>query len=150
MKTVYLAGPISGLNYAGAVDWREAAIAELAKDGIHGLSPMRAKGYLVDAKDLDPMCNYGAVNVLSSAKGVMTRDFFDATRCDVLLANLEGSARISIGTVMEIAWAHQKRTPIIAVLQDENCHEHAMLCEAIGFRVGSLAEALALAKAILA
>jgi hypothetical protein len=35
----------------------------------------------------------------------MTRDRFDATRCDVLLVNLLGAERVSIGTMMEVAWA---------------------------------------------
>ena len=34
MKTVYLAGPISGLTYDGVVDWREAVARELADVGI--------------------------------------------------------------------------------------------------------------------
>ena len=46
MKTVYLAGPISGLDYNGCNDWRKKAIEQLAKEGIKGISPMRYKEYL--------------------------------------------------------------------------------------------------------
>jgi nucleoside 2-deoxyribosyltransferase len=148
--TVYLAGPISGLAYTGAMDWREEAIDELARAGIRGLSPMRCKEYLRGATNLDPMCRYGDLSPLSEARGVMTRDFFDTTRADVVLAHMLGAAQPSLGTVMEIAWAYQKRTPVIAVMEPHNPHEHAMVCEAIGFRVLTLAEGLALAKAILA
>lgn len=148
--TVYLAGPISGLGYIGATDWRFHAIDALAEVGIKGLSPMRAKEYLAGETDLDKNCvEYGAINVLSSPRGIMARDRFDATRCDVLLVNLAGAAKPSLGTVMEIAWADLKRTPIVAVMEPGNVHEHAMISQAIDYRVDTLEEALAIVKAIL-
>jgi len=41
---VYLAGPIKGLTYTGATDWRDEAKDALYDIGIAGYSPMRAKG----------------------------------------------------------------------------------------------------------
>lgn len=152
MKTVYLAGPISGLSYDGAVDWRNDTIIELAKHGIKGLSPMRAKEYLSGMQDLDKNCvEYGHINVMSSPKGIITRDRFDATRCDVLLVNMLGADRVSIGTVMEMAWADLCRTPIVCAIEKDgsNPNEHAMIDQAIGFRVSSLKEALDITVAIL-
>ena len=149
-KTVYLAGQISGLNYAGATEWRDDVIAQLAAVGIKGLSPMRAKNYLAGIADLDKNCvEYGAINVLSSPRGIMTRDRFDATRCDVILVNLLGADRVSIGTVMELAWADLSRIPIVCVMEPGNIHEHAMVGEAIGYRVHTLQEAVDIVKAIL-
>lgn len=150
MATVYLAGPISGLNYAGAVDWRESTIKELAKHDIKGLSPMRAKDYLSEMEDLDKNCiEYGEINCLSSPRGIITRDRFDTTRCDIVLVNFVGAKAVSIGTVMEIAWADLSRTPIICAMEKGNVHEHAMISEALGFRVDTLDEAVNLAVAIL-
>jgi len=154
MQTVYLAGPISGLNFEGATDWREAVAADLAAAGIKGLSSMRAKEYLRDAYDaaggFSATCaEYGTLSSLSGPRGIMTRDRFDATRCDVLLVNLLGAERISIGTMMEVAWADLCRTPIVCAIEPGNIHDHAMLNEAIGFRVPSLDEALHVVKAIL-
>lgn len=150
MQTVYLAGPISGLSYDGAVEWRDEAISQLAEIGIKGLSPMRAKKYLEGMQDLDKNCiEYGAINCLSSPRGIMTRDRFDCTRCDVLLVNLLGATKVSMGTVMEMAWADLSRIPIICVMEPGNVHEHAMISEAIGFRVSTLEEGMNLVKAIL-
>lgn len=147
---VYLAGQISGLNYAGATEWRDDVIRQLAEAGIKGLSPMRAKNYLAGIDDLDKNCvEYGAINVLSSPRGIMTRDRFDCTRCDVLLVNLLGADRVSIGTMMELAWADLVRTPIVCVMESGNIHEHAMVSEAIGYRVHTLQEAVDIVKAIL-
>jgi nucleoside 2-deoxyribosyltransferase len=153
MKCVYLAGPITGLTYGECTDWREFAVTSLAMAGIKGLSPMRAKEYLASLGRLSGTCEeYQHLGVMSTPRGIMTRDRFDATRCDVLLVNLLGADRVSIGTVMEIAWADVCRTPIVCAMEPEreNIHSHAMLFEAIGMRVPTLEEALHVTKAILA
>lgn len=148
---VYLAGPISGLSYDGAEDWRASAKSELSASGIKAVSPLRAKEYLRQVTT--PLTGtgeeYAHLGVLSTPRGVMTRDRFDATRCDALLVNLIGADRVSIGTVMEIAWADLKRTPIVVAMEPSgNLHEHMMIAEAIGFRVPSLDEAIHVVKAI--
>jgi nucleoside 2-deoxyribosyltransferase len=153
--TVYLAGPISGLGFDGCTEWRDSVIAILAEVGIKGLSPMRAKEYLRHAYDavggFSATCEeYAKLSPLSGPRGIMTRDRFDATRCDVLLVNLLGADRISVGTVMEIAWADLCRTPIVCAMEPGNIHEHAMVGEAIGFRCSSLGDAVHVVKAILA
>ncbi len=154
MKCVYLAGPITGLTYGECSDWREFAVMSLGMAGIKGLSPMRAKEYLQQINGpLSGTCEeYEHLGVMSTPRGIMTRDRFDATRCDVLLVNLLGAKQVSIGTVMEIAWADSVRTPIVCAIEPEreNIHSHAMIFEAIGMRVPTLEEALHVTKAILA
>ena len=93
---------------------------------------------------------YGHLSPLSGPRGIMTRDRFDATRCDVLLVNLLGATKVSIGTMMELAWADLKRTPIVLCIEPTgNVHEHCMVNEATGFRCASLAEGLDVVRAIL-
>lgn len=147
---VYLAGPITGLSYDGAEDWRAYAKGKLGEFGIKGLSPLRAKDYL---RSLDVLSGtgeeYAHLGVLSTCRGVMTRDRYDATRCDVLLVNLLGAKSVSIGTVMEIAWADLKRTPIVVAMEATgNCHAHMMISEAIGFSLPTLDQALDVVAAI--
>lgn len=155
MNTVYLAGPISGLDFNGATDWREYAVTWLDNRGIKGLSPMRAKEYLAAVESdvgFSATCEeYGHISPLSSPRGIMTRDRFDATRCDVLLVNLLGAKKVSVGTVMELAWADLKRTPIVVAIEPDgsNVHEHAMVNEAIGFRFPTLEAALVGVRAVL-
>lgn len=127
----------------------------LAQAGIKGLSPMRGKEYLVAAGVLPALKNakedyeYSKYGVLSTSRGIMTRDFFDATRCDVMLVNFFDAPKVSIGTVMEVAWAYQKRTPVVCVMEEGNVHEHGMMNEAIGFRVTTLEEGINIVKSIL-
>lgn len=147
MSTVYLAGPITGCSYDECTDWRSFAIKKLRQYDIRGLDPMRAKSYLSDQKvlgnvyDTDPLC---------SSRGIMTRDHWDCTRCDVILVNLLGARIPSIGTIMEIAWAWDNNIPVVVAMEKEgNIHDHAMVNEATGFRVSSLQEAIETVIAIL-
>lgn len=155
MKLVYLAGPITGLSFQGCTDWREYAKKELAQAGIDGLSPMRAKDYLnreviiqddYDARvDIHPLAA-----VLSSSRGITTRDHWDCSRCDVILVNFLGAKAVSIGTVMEIAWGRAYNKPVVVAIEKEgNPHDHSMVRECIGFRVETLEAGLSVAKAIL-
>lgn len=148
---VYLAGPISGLTFAGCTSWRDHVSRELTAVGIKAFSPMRAKEYLAQLESISGHGNeYAHMGVLSKARGVMTRDRFDAMRCDVLFVNLLGAERVSIGTCMEIAWADAKRTPIILAMEEAgNPHTHMMIAEAVGFHVPTLEEAIHITKAIL-
>jgi nucleoside 2-deoxyribosyltransferase len=150
-QTVYLAGPITGLSFDGCTEWRDGVVAELAKAGIKGLSPMRAKSYLKSLAVLSGTgVEYAHMGVLSTARSVMTRDRYDATRCNVLFVNLLGATQVSIGTVMELAWADLCRTPIVCVIEKTgNPHEHMMVNEAIGFRCDTIEEALHITKSIL-
>jgi hypothetical protein len=157
MKTCYLAGPITGLSYGNCTDWREYAIKELGRVGITGLSPMRAKDYLQNENVVGDSYEH---TVLSSSRGIITRDRWDTTRCDIILANFLSAEQVSIGTVMELAWADLARVPSIVVMEPTlpstgtpvrpgNVHEHSMVREATGFRVETLEEGLNVAKAIL-
>ena len=145
MYKVYLAGPITGCTYEGCTSWREFAKQELAKNNIVGVDPMRAKDYLASEKCIGN--DYDTP--LSCARGIMTRDHWDCIRCDILFVNLLGATKVSIGTVMEIAWAWDNDVPVVLVMEKNNIHSHAMLSEATGFQADSLEAGLELVKAIL-
>jgi nucleoside 2-deoxyribosyltransferase len=150
--TVYLAGPIAGLNYDGATWWREYAASYLEDFDIKALSPMRAKQYLRDVETFSGNCGAeSSMGPLSGARAVVARDRFDVERCNVLLVNLLGAERVSIGTMFEIAWAHQRHTPVVLVMEADgsNIHEHAFVTEAAGFRVATLDEGIAVVRAIV-
>lgn len=149
MASVYLAGPIAGLNYAGATDWRGYVKEELAKVNIDAYSPMRAKEYLVNKGILTATIG-NTKHPLSTHKAIVSRDRFDATRCDILFVNLLGAKIVSIGTMMEMAWADLSRIPIVCVIEpDGNIHEHGFVQELINFRLPTIEEALLVTKAIL-
>jgi nucleoside 2-deoxyribosyltransferase len=145
-KLVYLAGPISGLTFASAEDWRSEARAKL-KPPIFGLSPLRCKNYLSGELALASIGYEG--HPLSTPQGITSRDRFDCQRADVVLFNFAGADRVSIGTCIEIGWADSARRPMVAIMEPGNLHDHAIVRAAVPFIVGTLDEAVGLIHAIL-
>jgi nucleoside 2-deoxyribosyltransferase len=92
---VYLAGPIGGLSYNEATNWRDQAATDLAPFGIKCLSPMRGKDYLREEAILKGT-GYDDT-LLSNNRAIVTRDRMDVTNCDALLMNLLGAPQVSIG-----------------------------------------------------
>jgi nucleoside 2-deoxyribosyltransferase len=146
---VYLAGPITGLTFEGCTDWRNT-VRDAVHENIQTLSPLRGKQYLQERC----IAGNGVVGMsyeeypLSSKRGINTRDHWDVLRCDVVFVNFLGAEKVSIGTVMEIAWAHAYKKPVIIVMEKGNIHEHAMLDECTGFRVETLQAGIDVLEAI--
>jgi nucleoside 2-deoxyribosyltransferase len=146
-QRVYLAGPISGLSYEQATLWRAVAANWLEDFGITCYSPMRGKKHLALVGQIEH--DYPE-DVLTTQRGIMCRDHNDVARADLVLANLRGVSRVSVGTVMELAWAFERGTPVVAILEAEgNPHDHPMVREAIDYRVTSLEHALEVTRSIL-
>lgn len=144
---VYLAGPITGCTHEGCTDWRHDWVHTLVDDGIICLSPMRGKAYLEVACEI---AGDYPDTLLSDAKGIMARDYFDCNRCDVLVVNVLGAARPSIGTAMEAAWAFHKHTPQVWIIEPHgNPHDHAMLRQCMNFRVTNHDDAKHVVRSIL-
>jgi len=143
-KTVYLAGPITSCSYEGATDWRETFKEQVeSTSSIKCLSPMRGKHYLKDVKSIDATGNE-KLGILSGGPAIVTRDYADTTNSDLIIVNLLGATKVSIGTMFEVAWAYSKHIPIILVIEDgtENIHTHSMLLAMCGYKVNNLDDAL--------
>lgn len=141
---VYLAGPITDLTYEGAVDWRDYVATQLDSKKVETLSPMRGKTYLLSERSLK--AEGYSDQVMSTAKGINRRDFFDCNRADCVFVNLLGAKRVSIGTVMEIAWAFQNKIPTIVIMEKDNIHQHAMIEDSVSWKVESVEQALDIVK----
>jgi len=147
---IYLAGPMAGLDYNGANDWRIGVSKKLSEYGIVSYSPLRWKEFLDNGKRISGKGAKNASHPLGTTKGIMTRDYFDVCQADVVFANFLDSKRISIGTAMELAWAFAKQKPVVAVGEPGNPHlVHPMMTEAISYAVHDLQEALEIVVAIL-
>jgi len=142
---VYLAGPITGLGWKDCTDWRDAVVKKLSKYNILGLSPLRGKNYLSQEECLQD--NYGE-HVMSTSKGITYRDMNDVRQSDVILVNLLGTEKISIGTILEIGAAFVLNKPIILVMEDINVHKHSMVMTMAGWIVQDLDAAVEIAAYI--
>lgn len=144
--TIYMAGPVKGLDYDSATNWRKWFIKQMDGLNVECLDPLRGKDELRHETSIDRI-EYDTP--MSCPQGIYIRDRFDAMRCDLLIVNLLGAEKPSLGSVMEIAWADALHKPIILVMEPGNVHEHAMVLGACGFRARSLAEAALIAIDIL-
>ncbi len=136
---VYLAGPISGTSYGESTDWRKRAADKLDSFSLLGFSPMRGKAYLSKEDQIADSYND---HTMSSITGINIRDYNDVITSGAILVNLLEAKKVSIGTVMEIAWARAHNIPVVLVMEKEgNIHDHGMLTYNC-IRVSSLWEGL--------
>lgn len=113
---IYMAGPITGLSYKGATDWREAFRNHLLFDGrgdITCLSPMRLKEHLAHVDSLEAT---GYDDEVLDSRAVVGRDVWDVRSADVILVNLAGAERISIGTMCELGFAAALNKMIVTIM----------------------------------
>jgi nucleoside 2-deoxyribosyltransferase len=164
MKTVYLAGPITGLTYEGATDWRDYAKKKLAQFNILGVSPMRGKEFLrgLSSMPSGDQAKGTDRHGLSLPHGFVARDRLDVRRADAVLMNLLGAERVSIGTMVEIGWADAFLKPVVLVMEPlfvskngleasvgGNIHEHGFVRELTQYHNEDLDTAIDTVAAIL-
>lgn len=157
---VYLAGPITGLTYDGATDWRDD-VARFFEPRVIAVSPMRGKSYLAaltvieDAKKQQAAIGgttedlYKLGNVMSSPQGITGRDRNDVMKADAVLMNLLGAKKVSIGTMIEAGWADAFRKPLVVVREPDNLHAHGMLDTIATYTVADLDEGIHLVNLLL-
>jgi len=146
MKKIYLAGQISGLTYGDAEDWRNQ-FSQMLDPRIEAFSPLRGKDYLTMRGPLEG--SYDEFP-LSTDQGITTRDRYDCMGADLVVFNLLGATRVSLGTMIELGWADAARRPAILVMEKTgNLHEHPMVRQTTQFRVDNLKDAAAIANIIL-
>jgi nucleoside 2-deoxyribosyltransferase len=143
---VYLAGPISGLTYGGAENWR-IQFSAAVDQRIACFSPLRSKDFLTQHGVIEGSYPY---NPLSTDQGITARDRNDCTTADLVLFNLLGADRISVGTMIELGWADANRIPAVLVMEPNgNPHDHPMVRQTTQFRVDNLGDAVKLVNTIL-
>lgn len=162
---VYLAGPISGLSYEGATDWREYAKLHLGPEVI-GVSPMRGKEYLAHLTNIGGTPDEGYMTkTMSTPKAITNRDRWDCRTCDAVLMNVLGATKASVGTMIEAGWANAYGVPVVLVIEAEgkmldpstqpspdpalqpvNPHYHSILDQVAAFTTPSLDEAIHILK----
>jgi len=146
---VYLAGPIRGLTFVGSTSWRNY-VKNLFRPEIIAYSPLRGKDeVLANLPIIDDRTN--PVNhPLTLRKGVVTRDRYDVLSSDLIFVNLLGAHEKSIGTMFELAWAHDHGKPIVLAMEDKgNPHDHTFVREVAGFVLPTLEEAVVITHHIL-
>lgn len=131
--SVYLSGPILGVPpHEARWGWRAQASARFGY-GIKVLSPMRTEDEFSD-----------------DHSALMRKDYFDIDRCDVMLVNVVGATRVSIGTVAEIGYAYAKGKPIVLVIDPaDTIHWHPFVVQSAISICNTLEEGVSIVNALL-
>lgn len=133
---IYLAGPITGQTGEEVVSRYEEKIAILSDFGYTVYYPMLGK---LDLRATTEFKSNGYDHPLANNHAIFKRDHWMVSQADVILADLSNSGdRVSIGTMMELAWASHLDKHIIVVLPKGNIHEHAFVLEALDVRFYSI------------
>ena len=136
---IYLAGPISGQGYEGVVGRYKELIEGL--DDYDVLCPMQGKQYL--RTELEFKAHGYNQHPASTNHGIIERDHWMVSQADVVLADLTpAGGRVSIGTMMELAWAYHLGKHTIVVMEEGNIHQHAFVLEAADMIFTALDDAL--------
>lgn len=149
MQTVYLAGSIGGCDFDEANDWRDYAYKYLKKIGIRGISPLRCEPLppgqkIYEATNPDPM--------FGTARAIASKNLLDVQKCDVTLCYMPKSLnerRMSLGTIIELAWAHALNKPTILVTDYDVLEKHPVVQANAGWIVPTLDQGLKLIEGLL-
>lgn len=137
MKTIYLAGPMSGLPWQTANAWRERVDLSLGPE-YRCLSPMRWQ-------PTEILINYDA-----TTDEILRRDFFDVQQADLVLADFTIAAEtVSFGTVSELGWAYALRKPTIMVVPEDSIYHHPWMVEMADYVRSDLSEAIKIVRKLL-
>ena len=146
MKTVYLAGPISGRSYANAQGWRDRMASRLLP-AIKCIQPMFGESSL---KTKDKPLEYYPDSLMSSPRACTIKDRFYVKNADMIYARFFGATAISKGTIGECFWANAWDKPIVLGMEKSgNPNDHAMLREIAGWVVEDDEDAEAVIRGLL-
>lgn len=128
-RTVYLAGLIS-TDYPESLEWRDRVTPVLEDAGFEVRNPLDGKGNLKCVTS-----DGGITSSVTSNKSIILRDRRDVRESDIILAHLEtfGSPRPLVGTIVEIGWAWDDQTPVVAVASADNylMRKHPFVSECV-------------------
>lgn len=148
MRRVYLGGPIDGLSYEEATEWRSYAKNRFAEYGVVGVDPMRGKEHLAElnkAIDNNDLPKHFTTNPTYLAD----RDILDITQSDMMLANFHVYVKHSTtlvigdkesnGTIWEMGLARGQHKPVIGVCSLEfSLRRHPLINRGVSLWIESL------------
>jgi len=134
---IYLAGKISGYSYEEVVN-RINEQKKLLKDW-DVFSPMTGKAYLRNEIKFKA---HGFYDPVANNHAIFERDKWMVSNCDVVLVDLTTTDRVSIGCMMELAWASMLGKHTVTVLEEDNIHRHAFVLEASDIIFNNINEAM--------
>lgn len=147
MKTVYLAGPIDGMTFGAANDWRKYVHDKLVPHGIIGVSPLRCEP-LPEGEE-KYKAGYTCPK-FGTAKAIGSKNIHDVRNCDITLAFLPGPrSSVSLGTICELAGAHFINKQTVMVSDDPYVMSHPVIDAMSGWKLENMDDAIEVIVGVL-
>ena len=140
MYTVYLGKPMSGHLYEWVKEYLLPKSDALKKAGCRVIHPLTGKPYF-KADEVFKKSGYTQFPP-STDHAICNKDYWGVSISDIVLMDLSGVDKISIGCVSEMAWAYALRKIIVLVMEPGNIHEHAMINHEQSIRYHTIEEAM--------
>jgi len=138
--SVYLAHPISGLTFEKVVEYFEPHVEQLKEAGYLVYDPVTMYTESINKKEVCAPADLKGPLINNHA--LFERDQWMCTKVDVVLSDLTGATKASIGCVMELAWASLKGVHTVVVMEKGNPHYHGFVLEAADVVFETFDEAL--------
>ena len=145
---IYCARPISGCSGEEVVEYYETIKNILTNLGYNVYIPMVGKGEMrteVEFKADQPTHD----NPLATNHAIYERDKWMVTQSDIVFANLVDAKSVSIGTVMEMAWAALLGKHLVVAMGKADLHRHAFVLESADVVFETAPEAMRYLKQLI-
>ena len=136
---IYLARPITGCSYDEVASYYEETRDILQDMGYEVLFAMCGKSYFKNEQNFEAT---GYKQPLSTDHAIYQRDKWMTHQCDILLVNLIGCQKTSIGTCFEMGWASELGKYVVLVMEDDNIHNHSFVNESASVIYNNFQDAL--------
>jgi len=123
--TAYCARPISGREHEDVVDYYRRIGCRLSAAGIRILTPTCGKGYVSN----DSKWSKQAAKCVCTDHAIKERDKWMVQNSNIIFVNLVGAVKVSIGSVMELAWADMLNVHSVVALDEPNVHQHPFVVD---------------------
>jgi hypothetical protein len=127
MLNVYCAHPINGLALDEVIEYYSQICYKLKGLGFKITHPMVSGDSI--RTDTESRSEPTNPNPKNSNHAIVKRDYWLISQADIFYLDLTGCKNISIGCVMELAWANAHNKYTIVVMEKNNIHAHAFVIE---------------------
>lgn len=134
---IYLAHPMTGVSSDNVFGYYDSLAERLSKHII--LTPVTGKDYLRNVGALQKTYD----TPLSNEHAIYNRDTWMVSQADIVLCDLTGANKVSIGCCFELACAGCYKKHVIVVMDENNVHDHPFVRQAADIVYKSIDEAVA-------
>ena len=124
---IYLSRPMAGRGFAEVDEWYTREVNFCRGLGLDVFHPWLSEEELGPDKRFVATGHDHASAPTATTNAIVGRDRWMATNVDLLLTDLTEAQTVSIGCMMELAWAYDHGAHTIVVMKDKSVHRHAFV-----------------------